>query len=267
MKLRIFLVVAVAVALSADFAAAAQITLTPSSDGTLIQDTTPSAQLANGLGDIFVGRTNQDGQEAPTVSIRRGLVEFDIADNIPADATITGVSLTMREATGNDGSQTVTLYDVLQAWGQGTSFQNGGMGAAATNNDATWLYTFYNAANPSASPTWNTPGGSFSSTASASQLINDNSQVAESFSWSSAQMIADVQSWLNDPSQNFGWLLQGNEAQGKTAKQFNGMYSTTSPEVPPELTITYTVPEPSAIALWLAAGAALSVGWGLRRRM
>ncbi len=252
--------------LSARFAAADSKTLTPSLDNTLIQATNPSAQLSNGQGDIFVGRTNQDGSGPATISIRRGLVEFDIADNIPADATITGVSLSMRDVMGLNGAQTISLFRVLQAWGQGTSFQNGGMGAPATQNDATWLYTFYNAANPSMSPTWNTPGGSFSNTLSASTVDTANSGLPAVFSWSAAQMVADVQFWLANPTSNFGWLIQGNESIGQTAKRFNGMFSTTSPNVPPELTITYSVPEPSSVALWLMIGLTLGIGGVLRRR-
>ena len=57
-------------------------------------------QLSNGLGDIYVGRTNQDGQGPATISIRRGLIAFDIADNIPAGATITGVTLTVDDVRG-----------------------------------------------------------------------------------------------------------------------------------------------------------------------
>ena len=52
---------------------------------------------------------------------------------------------------GLNGSPTVGLHDTLQDWGQGTSFQSGGMGAAATQNDATWLYTFYNPLDPTSS--------------------------------------------------------------------------------------------------------------------
>lgn len=266
MKLRTICAILLTAILSARIAAANSITLTPSLDNTLIQVTSASAQqLSNGQGDIFVGRTNQDGSGPATISIRRGLVEFDIADNIPADATITGVSLTMNDVMGLNGSQTISLYRVLQAWGQGTSFQNGGMGADATQNDATWYYTFYDAADPSASPTWNTPGGSFSNTLSASTVDNDTSGSPESFTWSAAQMIADVQYWLANPTDNFGWLIQGNESTGQTAKRFDGMYSTTSPNVPPELTITYSVPEPSSIALWMMAAATVIVGWGSRR--
>ena len=131
------LALATATGVSADTAV-----LTSSKDNTLIQQTTASGQLSNGQGDIFVGRTNQDGQGTATISIRRGLVAFDVAGNVPAGATITGVALTMRDVMGLNGDPTVELHRVQQDWGEGNSFQNGGMGAAAQEGDATWLYTF-----------------------------------------------------------------------------------------------------------------------------
>ncbi|MGO8749096.1 MAG: hypothetical protein ACLQNE_24315 [Thermoguttaceae bacterium] len=76
--------------------------LTPSQWGTILQVTgsAPSLQLSNGLGDIYVGRTNQDGQGPATISIRRGLVEFNVANYIPAGATITSVSMSMLDIRG-----------------------------------------------------------------------------------------------------------------------------------------------------------------------
>ena len=126
--------------------------LLPSKTNTLIQvsASSGSAQLSNALGDIYVGRTGQDGPGPATISIRRGLVDFDIADSIPAGATITAVALTMdnvQEPSGN-GNQTVELCRMLVNWGQGTSYFNGGAGTAATNGDATWYYRFFNAGNP-----------------------------------------------------------------------------------------------------------------------
>ncbi len=239
--------------------------LNPVKDNTLIQETDPNSQLSNGDGDVFVGRTNQDGQGTPTVSIRRGLEQFNVAASVPSGATITGVSLTMRDVTGLDGDQTVTLHDVLQDWGEGTSLQSGGMGAAATNGDATWLYTFYDASNPSASPIWSTPGGDFSPTVSGSTVISVEGGAGQLFTWSStsnAQMIADVQSWLDNPATNFGWLLEGNESRGQTAKQLNSRESTT----PPVLTITYHVPEPTGLALGALAAVALAMLNLVRRR-
>ncbi|MGA2752089.1 MAG: hypothetical protein ABSG59_25280, partial [Verrucomicrobiota bacterium] len=114
----------------ASFGNADTLTLSPSLENTLIQSS--AGTLSNAQGNISVGRTNQDGSGPALTSIRRGLIELNVAGSIPAGATITGGTLTMTDATtGNNGSQTLNLYDMLQAWGQGTSYSSGGAGAAA----------------------------------------------------------------------------------------------------------------------------------------
>jgi hypothetical protein len=229
---------------------AATITLDPSLENTLVQ-TSGTAQLSNALGNVYVGRTNQ----AAGVSIRRGLIEFDIADNIPSDATITGGTLAMTDVQGLNGNQTLTLHDTLQSWGQGTS-NGSGNGAAATNGDATWLYTFYNASNPSASTKWATPGGSYSPTVSGSALDVATGSAGYLVLWESGsnpQMTADIQNWLSDPATNFGWTLLGNESQSQTTKALYGMYSSSQPL----LTVSYAVPEPPAA--WLAISGLFAV--------
>jgi hypothetical protein len=241
---------------------AATVSLVPSKDNTLIQQTNPNAQLSNGSGDILTGRTGQPvGQ-----SIRRGLVHFDIDAAIPSGATITSATLTMLDVMGNNGDRVVSLHRALQDWGEGTSFQSGGMGAPATNNDATWLYTFYNAAAPGTSPTWSTPGGDFNPTASASTVVLGNTMgMAQSFQWSSSGMVADLQDWLDNPSTNYGWLVQGDESVGMTAKRLRGRTNNTTPNPDgPLLTITY-VPEPGAVCIALVAAAAVWF-WGRVRR-
>ncbi len=243
-------------------ASAATVTLTPDKDNSIIQTTDPNNQLSNALGDLFVGRTNQDGSGPAVISIRRGLVHFNVnSSTLPDGAVITGVSLTMRDQMGNNGDQTLSLETVSQDWGQGTSFFNGGVGAPATNNDATWLYSFYNAANPSASTTWGTPGGSFSGVVSASAVDLGASSGGGIVTWTSAQMVTDLQSWINNPSGNFGWAVLGNESTGMTAKRLNSSETAN----PPVLTITYNVvPEPSSVVL--AAGALAGLVALARRR-
>jgi hypothetical protein len=246
-------------------ASAAVVSIGPSKDNTLIQATNPNAQLSNGLGDIFTGRTNQDGQGVATVSIRRGLAQFDIAGSVPAGATITGAILTMRDVMGLNGDPSVELHRVFADWGEGTSFQAGGMGAAATQDDATWLYRFYDAANPASSPAWNNAGGDFSATVSASAIISDDLGGGQSFSWTGAGLVADIQFFLDNPSSNFGWLLLGDESRGQSAKRLNSSESFTPPNVPPILQITYAVPEPSSLVLVMAAALCV-MGRRFRRR-
>jgi len=232
----------------------AVITLNPSKDNTLIQQADPLQQRSNGQGDIFAGRTNQDGQGPATISIRRGLIEFDVASLIPAGSIITGVTLTMKDIMGLNGDPVVSLHRLLADWGEGASFQNGGQGDLAKEGDATWLYTFFNASNPTASSAWSTPGGDFSSTVSGSTIVSDDLGGGQLFTWSSSnnsQLIADVQSWLNSPTTNFGWILIGDESRGQSAKRFAGGESTPQPS----LVITYTaVPEVSTLVMLGTSG-------------
>jgi hypothetical protein len=239
----------------------------PSKDNLLIQQTSPTGQLSNALGDLFAGRTNQDGQGPATLSIRRGLVEFDLSaassingGTIPSGATVTGVSLTLRQTSGSTGALAVALHRVTQEWGEGTSFINGAAGAAATEGDATWLYTAFNATTPAASNPWATPGGDYVATATASVATSLASGSAQLITWSSVdnpQMIADVQSWLDAPAANHGWIILGDESAGQTVRRFNGGESTPAPNQPPVLTVTYVVPEPANAALFAWAAPAL----------
>jgi hypothetical protein len=229
-------------------ASAASISINPARDNTLIQQTNPATQLSNGLGDLFSGRTNQDADpNAPgIISIRRSLVFFDVA-TIPAGSTIKSVSLTMRDVQQLNGDRVTSLHRALADWGEGTSYQAGGMGAPATQNDATWLYRFYNSSNPAASPTWTTPGGDFDPVASASTTILAGNPNGRFYTWTSPGLVADVQSWLDNPAANFGWLIRGDESRGQTAKRLDGRTIENAPNPnAPVLVITYAIPEPGA---------------------
>lgn len=236
-------------------ASAASLTLTPSKDNTLIQVTAVNVQqLSNGQGDIFVGRTNQDGQGPATISKRRGLIAFDVAGSgIPAGATITAVTLTVRDVMGLNGDRATNLHRTTADWGEGSSFFSGGVGAPATEGDATWFSRFYNATTPAASTPWTTPGGDYNAVSSGASIISDDLGGGQLFTWTStanSQLLADVQSWLTNPAANFGWTMIGEESLGQTAKRLNSGESNVAPNVPPQLTIEYTVvPEPVGASL------------------
>ena len=225
-------------------------TFTPDKDNTLIQDAVGT--LSNGAGQqLFVGRTNQIGN----IEIRRALMHFNLS-SLPAGANVTSASLRLVGESNNNGARTLVLHRLLQDWGQGTS-NSAGRGAPATSNDATWIYRFYNPTSPTSSPTWTTPGGSFSSTNTASALC-PASGGAFTFTSTSA-LLSDVNFWLANPASNFGWELIGDESGPKTAKIiYSREFSTAANR--PTLTVTYTVPEPA-----LAFLSALSF-LSLRRR-
>jgi hypothetical protein len=84
---------------------------------------------------------------------------------------------------------------------------------------------------------WTTPGGDFSAIASATT----NLAGLGFYTWKSAQMKADVQSWLDTPANNFGWVVTGDESGTVgTAKRLDSRENPTSANVP-VLKVFYTV--------------------------
>ncbi|MHC4080414.1 MAG: DNRLRE domain-containing protein [Planctomycetota bacterium] len=196
------------------------VALTPVKDNTLFSTGTTS----NGAGEsIFSGQTGGGIRQ-------RAVLAFDVADAVPAGARITGATLTLHLVQTSSGPQTHTLHRVLADWGEGTSSSGGGSGAPATPGDATWLHTFY------PDQFWAAPGGDFAAEISAVQTVGS---AGVAYTWpSTPQMIADVQSWLDVPSENFGWLLMGNEDDVQTAKKFASRESPQF-ELRPALTIEF----------------------------
>lgn len=202
--------------------------LLPEKDNTLYEDTT--GNTSNGLGQyMFAGRTAAGSNE----KIRRAVIQFDIAGNLPSNATITQVTLTLNMSRTQAGTETVDLHRLTTDWGEGSSNASGqeGGGTQSTLNDATWIHNFYS------SSQWNTAGGDFTSTASASQSVGG----IGNYTWSSGQLVTDVQDMLDNPNQNFGWVLIGNESTGSTTKRFDTKDHPTAANRP-ELEITYTLP-------------------------
>src|SRR6266446_4232680 len=166
----------------------------PSKDNTLYEFDPAEGDHSNGAGFHFFAGENGMGE------LRRGVLAFDIAATIPAGSTITAVSLTVNMSmTPVSSLRTVELHKLLADWGEGTSHapMGEGDGAPATPNDATWRHRFFD------SVFWTTQGGDFLAMVSASQSVGGVGQ----YTWSSAQMVADVQSWLDNPANEFGWLV------------------------------------------------------------
>jgi hypothetical protein len=204
------------------------VSITPSKDNTLYQYDPVDGDTSNALGLHFFAGENAMGE------LRRGVLVFDIAGHIPAGSTILSVTLSMNMSrTALDTARTVELHKLLADWGEGTSIAPGeeGDGAPATPGDATWRHRFFDTI------FWTNEGGDFSATVSASQSVGPLGQ----YTWSSAQMVADVQSWLDNPGSDFGWLVLGDESTSITSKRFDTRESAS----PPVLTIQYrTVPAP-----------------------
>ncbi len=136
-----------------------------------------------------------------TGGIRRGLLRFDLS-GIPAGATVTSATLQLtavKVPSSGPVNSTFDLFRLLASWNEGT--KSGNSGAPATAGEATWNARMQGTAN------WTTPGakGNAVTTASASTAVT-SAQNAK-YSWSGTGLVADVQLWVNNPAQNFGWLL------------------------------------------------------------
>lgn len=208
---------------------ATTVTIAPSKDNTLYE--IADGSLSNGAGSyFFVGKTNQ----ADGAAIRRALMSFDIAGNIPSGSVITSAELhlTMNKSRGN--TQTVSLFPLTTDWGEGSSNATGqeGSGTAATTGDATWTMNFFN------SSSWSNPGGDYSVISSADQLISNTGE----YIFQSDTMISDIQNWLDTPLMNFGWILTGNESTNQSAQRFASRENPTT-SARPSLVVTYEIPE------------------------
>lgn len=206
-------------------------TLTPDRYNTIYEP----GNLSNGAGDYFFAGNTSNGAAS-----RRGLLHFDVSD-IPVGSTITSVTLTLTQSrSALAADEDMDLHMLTGDWGQGTSDASGqeGQGTASTVNDANWACSFSDGAG-GCTTSWTTPGGDINPTPVATTSV---SNVLTTFQWTSVAMAANVQSWVNDPAVNFGWMLIGNEAVSATAKRFNATGADT-----PSLMITYTPAEVAAV--------------------
>lgn len=272
---------------------AATVTLTASHDATIFENAFQSggngATQSNGAGPgMFAGSNSNQ-------SPRRGLLEFDVAGALPAGAAINSVQLqlTVGQVAGSGGTgsggdpftRTIQLYKLNADWGEGTTGSTAttiggtGQGFPANPGDATWTQ------NKFGTSSWTTPGalGDANPTPSASTVIPGNSGgvnvTNQTFSWgSTAQMVADVQSWLNAPSSNFGWLIKNNnEVDDPNTPTFNEGFQTFRAfftkegearglGTGPRLLIDYDLaPVPVPAAVWLLGSGLMGLlGWARR---
>jgi hypothetical protein len=224
---------------------AASVTISAAADTTL-QEAFPGNNFGDG-GSFTAGGRKRGGTT-------RGLFRFDVAGSVPAGATINSVTLTLTvAATPSPAVNSIfDLHRLTASWGEGDNTDRGG--APANSNESTWTSRFFGGA------AWGTPGGDFAGTVSGSRSIAGNGSYTFA---STANLASDVQGWLNNPANNFGWILiSETESTPATIRRFASHESGSSG---PQLAITFTpVPEPGTWAILLVG----SVGffWSIRRR-
>lgn len=194
------------------------------------------APLNNNGGQAWVlaGRT----QNGPHV---RGLYRFNLT-NVPPHAVIQSAVFQL-DVTGQPGdmeavNSTFSLHRMLRRWSEGTNIatSNPGQGTPATPGGATWIHSFF--------PTnaWTVPGGAagidYVSAESSFQFVYSPDLSPYRFE-NTPEMVADVQGWVSQPQNNFGWMLIGDSDAIFTARRFNSREDTNSK---PALEITFVVP-------------------------
>jgi len=216
------------VSLPASMLCADEINLTASKDNTIYSE----GDLSNGLGQYLFSGTTANGD------FRRALIKFDIAASIPSGATIDSVQLSLNVSKIPDSSsQTFRLFRLTTEWGEGSSNAPGqeGAGTDANTDDATWSHTFF------PFEFWITGGGDFEPDVSATALIGGLGMAV----WpSTGALVADVQKWIEQPENNFGWILVGDESIGGSAKRFDSRENSTA-TLRPRLQILFTLPPPT----------------------
>jgi len=235
---------------------------------TLLLPCTATAITLNALQDTTIynnGNANGSGQglfagASGNGTVQRGLIEFDLSSISPG-STITNVSLTMHvNSIGSANTvDTITLNTLTQDWnagtaGGGSATKGGGSGYTANAGDATWTSS-------GISP-W-TAGGAFNTT------VSDSVQIGSIgfYTFSSINLVSDIQNWVNNPDSNFGWVIRGNELTNSSSKRFSSSENTGGGGANvPTLNVEYqatVVPVPAAI--WLF-GSGLIALIGFSRR-
>jgi hypothetical protein len=176
----------------------------------------------------------------------RALFRFDLS-SIPSDAVFTDAQITLTVLKVPPGDQHAGavdsdfgLYPMLVSWQEGSG--GGNSGARAQPGDTTWNERMAGVA------AWGSPGGQigtdFANNASTSTSIGTQTGL---YAWGATpQLLSDLQSWLSDPSTNFGYMMiSDGENQAGTARRFASLESSGPGASPPTLIVTYTVaPEP-----------------------
>lgn len=220
--------------------------LHPSADATLLQ---VNPNNSSGGAEFFNAGTTQNYMR------NRALLQFDVAAALPPGAQIIGASLRVEVVRSpRDGFEVALfgLHPMMRSWGEGSAIptdNGGGLGAPAMPGDATWLERF------ASSDPWAAPGGAagidYAPSVSSSTLVYGTG--AYEFE-GTQEMVRDVQSWLNNPNANYGWMLITEaEEMNFTARRFASREDFSGG---PSLIIEYDiVPEPRAWMLGFVAAA------------
>ncbi|MGZ4987863.1 MAG: DNRLRE domain-containing protein [Limisphaerales bacterium] len=170
----------------------------------------------------------------------RAMFKFDLSQ-IPANATVTSVSVTVTEIKESSLSSTdYELHRVLQSWVQ---------------TETTWN-------NRTAAATWNSAGlesgTDYTSPASGTITAALGAFGPNTFA-STVSLVADVQAWIDAPSSNNGWLFKAATESGQNGRRWGSTFTAQfGAGDAATLSVTYTAstPPPQQPTLTAATAAA-----------
>jgi hypothetical protein len=231
--------------------------------------------------------------------VQRGLMRFDLqAEGLPDHVVIQDVTLRLfvsevpKRAKRANSFWLVAITGLDQPWGEADT-----LGGPAQKGDATWYHTQFNPDAPGSATSHLDASGRLKPFAGGGPgfwpekpgyLGQERLTGTEPFltpgpafsvgteigfvTWSSPQMVADVQQWADDPGTNFGWMIIGEEwiqpypenldpsSKRAFASRADSRIIEGEPAYP-RLTVTYTVvPEPASATL-LTVGLLALLGW------
>ena len=203
-------------------------------DNTLFES--DSGSVSNGAGRaVYVG-------DNFSLNTRRAMLFFDVAGRIPPGTTILAAELRLHVSmVPVVTARNVGVHRVLADWGEGDSFAFGGTPVPAEPGDATWLHRFF------PDVFWANVGGDFDASLTAVTAVADTG----SYVWTSPQLVANVQSWVNNPTTEFGWMLRGEEGVPRSAREIDSRESLT-PALRPVLWIRLDSPAVNVAEPWQA---------------
>ncbi len=226
-------------------AATSFISVYPSADTTLMENY-PSNNFGGGT-YVNSGSIQNTSTNLPPPYLyprNRGLLKFDLASQLPPGSKIVNVNVVIEVTLisndpHNTGAQ-FELHRVLRPWGEGNKvtyvnpprFSTNGIGAPATVGEATWLDRFAFTTN-----TWAMPGGApgidyATNTTAIGYLYGPVFSPYYFYSVQNTNLLPEVQSWLENPQTNFGWMLTVNpETDEWTARRFGSRESTAPPRL------------------------------------
>jgi hypothetical protein len=166
-----------------------QVTLLPIKDNTLYEPIQQDgyADRSDGAGPtMFAGKVKDAQNQTGGIAVRRAVLEFDIAGNVPAGSTINSAQLTLYcDKVGLNTNFNVSLHRALSEWGEASNTGNSQQDAASRRRpNATWHHVLPDQ--------FLTRGWRFSPTASVTRTVGRGPPPGID-----PGMVGDIQTWLN----------------------------------------------------------------------